>query len=434
MVSQTTPGSEQFVQRGVSPRMVDLILTNTCDKKYKSQSHTDQAVITNLRQCSYTYEEIKDVFEKYPIGVKYHKKGTQGETYLKMSFEKAQKYITENKVPVINQDIVSTVCRPTSYSLDELMNLKEDVNWYVENLIEEKSLTIIYGASNSGKTWFGLDLACCISSGEAFLGSYKVKKQEKVLYITLEDKPISIKSRIGKLIAGRDYKSKGYLDFGGFESSQFTIDKENVFQDSITKSGARVVIIDSLQLTYDSKVDELKSNSMIGVMKFYKKLVQDLNITIILLHHSPKPHEKDSSKYADINGARGSTSIVNMCDQRIGLRSINDGEYSTVAIFSKSTQNSKFGFKITEGKNETVILEMIDPEEKRQKFLKQTEDDIQNIIRKGGSKTIKDLASELNLSDETIRKRLMKMRSEGDIDLDKVKGAFIANISGGKAA
>lgn len=63
----------------------------------------------------------------------------------------------------------------------------------VEGLLAAGASSMIYGASNSGKTFFALDIACAVSRGEAWLG--RQTKKGLVVYIAAESVG-SIKARL----------------------------------------------------------------------------------------------------------------------------------------------------------------------------------------------------------------------------------------------
>lgn len=64
-------------------------------------------------------------------------------------------------------------------SLGELENLK-DPEWIVDGILPADAMTTVFGAPGSTKSFWSLDIACCIASGLAFNG-VKVRKG-KVIY------------------------------------------------------------------------------------------------------------------------------------------------------------------------------------------------------------------------------------------------------------
>jgi len=74
----------------ISNKIKSLIL-NGNNGTYSSRSETDMAVITVLVNKGLNYKDIKEIFQKHPIGNKYREKGPDaGDKYLQHSIEKAK--------------------------------------------------------------------------------------------------------------------------------------------------------------------------------------------------------------------------------------------------------------------------------------------------------------------------------------------------------
>jgi len=74
----------------VTDKIKSLIL-NGNNGSYISRSEADMAVITVLVNKGLNYKDIKEIFQKYPIGSKYQEKGPgAGDKYLQHSIEKAK--------------------------------------------------------------------------------------------------------------------------------------------------------------------------------------------------------------------------------------------------------------------------------------------------------------------------------------------------------
>ena len=64
-------------------------------------------------------------------------------------------------------------------SLDDLNNLPNP-EWIIDGIIPADAMTTVFGAPGSTKSFFALDLACCIASGHGFNGA--LVKKGKVIY------------------------------------------------------------------------------------------------------------------------------------------------------------------------------------------------------------------------------------------------------------
>lgn len=78
-----------------------------------------------------------------------------------------------------------------------LENPLEQPGWVVEDLVP-CGLTLIAGDPKIGKSWFGLDLALCVASGEPFWGFATAKGT--VLYLCLEDTFNRVQGRLQRLV------------------------------------------------------------------------------------------------------------------------------------------------------------------------------------------------------------------------------------------
>jgi len=81
-------------------------------------------------------------------------------------------------------DIVFADCLPQEFTApDEL----------VEGVIVNGGASVLYGDSNSGKTFFAIDMACCIARGVDWFE--KKTEQGVILYLAAES-PVSVRSRL----------------------------------------------------------------------------------------------------------------------------------------------------------------------------------------------------------------------------------------------
>ena len=63
------------------------------------RSETDQRVITAMLGAGHTPDEVRSVFQRYPIGQKYREKGASGDHYLAHSIDKARAYLAVEGSP-----------------------------------------------------------------------------------------------------------------------------------------------------------------------------------------------------------------------------------------------------------------------------------------------------------------------------------------------
>jgi replicative DNA helicase len=180
-----------------------------------------------------------------------------------------------------------------------------EICWIVPGLIGE-GLTLICGAPKIGKSWFGLNLAIAATAGGGFLGTLKAEKTE-TLYMALEDTERRIHSRLKKLGAPETDNLKITTQWrDGYTGLEYYL-KAN--------SGIGLVIIDTLARF--ANIEDMNAYSMTtNAMARLKRIADDLNIAIILIHHAKKTGQQSSG--GDwMESVLGSTGLTGATDSTI---------------------------------------------------------------------------------------------------------------------
>lgn len=399
----------------ISPEIKTLIIDGN-NGKYPSRSEADQSVVNALVKAGYDENTIKAIFsnQKFAISSKYLEKKVSGNNYLSLSIEKAKSW-QSNK---IKSEDIPAIVEPTLITWEELKDGDYPVEWLVNELIEKTTVTIAYGESGSAKTWWALDLACCLTSSNKFLKIFEIPKPAKILFITLEDREARIQERMKELVYGNRYNIfDGYLAFTGFKDN-FNIEKPLLFEKAIQNHQPEIIIVDSLQWTFGGNYIENSSENMKVVMQFYRNLIKKFGVTIILLHHTNKGGDpKYNSLYATPRDARGSTTLINLADQRIGFKAVDNA--FTVNFQSKGLPQNKFCFKLIGKEREPKQLEYIDLEMEKELKKEESKNKILEILNSNPDKefTIKDLMERTEMADETIRKKLVQLEKEKKVKI-----------------
>lgn len=188
----------------------------------------------------------------------------------------------------------------TSYSTLELCNTEfPPVSYLVDGMIST-GLALLAGPPKSGKSCICLALADAVSNGKQFLGA-KVSSGD-VLYFTFEDSFSRVKERVIQMkLTPSDnchiVTQKCTLANGILECIRsFKSDHPRLV----------LVVIDTLQwirdplrkMSYGNDVDELAT---------LKQLAQELNISILVVHHTRKASRLDSSPLERVSGTNGLT-------------------------------------------------------------------------------------------------------------------------------
>ena len=188
--------------------------------------------------------------------------------------------------------------------------------WVIIGLVPENSITAIAGAPSSYKTWLTLDIARCISSGEDFLGKFKVTKGS-VLFVDKENQLKHIKNRLVQISIGKDHQ----IHYLSQLNLDFFIDSEENFlalKDIIQNLGIKVVVFDSLVRIHSGDENDAKCMSL--VMGRFRQIT-NLGVSVIFIHH----HRKESvGSRKSMNSVRGSSDIPAGVDCLLIIEKIPD--------------------------------------------------------------------------------------------------------------
>ncbi len=182
--------------------------------------------------------------------------------------------------------------------------------YLVKSLLDKNALSVVYGQSNSGKTFFVLDIAAHIATGMDWQGLKS--KQGSVLYIATEG-GLGIGERLRAFEIHHQLKSKGELyilpsgiDLCGEDST----DTDRLI-DAVQKLGAfSLIIVDTLNRAM-SGGDENSSRDMGSFVRNCDKIRENTKAHVLIVHHSGK----DSGK-----GARGHSSLKAAVDTEIEVQ------------------------------------------------------------------------------------------------------------------
>ena len=183
-----------------------------------------------------------------------------------------------------------------SVNSDELCDRQLNrVEYLIDGLLKP-GLAVLAGSPKVGKSWLVLQMCMCVASGEKLWGL--TTKQSDVLYISLEDSLQRLQSRI--LTAFEEPSEKLHL---ALSCSPLGEEFENELHDFIlSHPQTRLIVIDTLQkircgFSQPSYAADYSDLSRI------KGLADDLNICILMVHHTRKM--SDSDRFNEISGTNG---------------------------------------------------------------------------------------------------------------------------------
>jgi RecA-family ATPase len=178
----------------------------------------------------------------------------------------------------------------------------------------EKEMAILFSDTNLGKSIVAVQIANSLSKGMSTANLINQCPAQKVLYLDFELTSKQFENRYST-----DFDDH-YIFDDNFLRSELDLDKirniDSEFEDELLKSleseiictSARVVIVDNI--TYLKNETE-KAKDALRLMKILNTLKKKLDISILVLAHTPK---RDPSKPLSNNDLSGSKNLMNFCD------------------------------------------------------------------------------------------------------------------------
>jgi len=208
-------------------------------------------------------------------------------------------------------------------SATEIMTIQfPEIPWIIPGLISE-GLTMLCGAPKIGKSWFVLNLALAAITGGGFLGTLKANKTD-TLYIALEDTERRIQKRLKKLKAENVdnlYVATQWKDgYNGLKN----------YLNANKRIG--LVIIDTLA-RFTNIEDFNAYAGTTNTMTPLKKIADDLNIAVIVIHHARKTRS-DTGDTDWMESALGSTGFTGAADNIIYIKRNRSKEKTTARLYA----------------------------------------------------------------------------------------------------
>ena len=186
-----------------------------------------------------------------------------------------------------------------------------DTSGLIKGLFSTTSLVVLYGPSNVGKTFLGIDMALHMAGGSNWHG-YRVTKPLRVLYLAAEggrgtqNRVVAFKSQFPEVVQ---------LASGNFTLLPMPVNLVDDWPHLLDALGfdPDCIFIDTLHQTFEG--DENASRDMGAYIKAASQIKDRTNATVILIHHTGKDNTK---------GARGHSSLRAAMDTEIELSKSGD--------------------------------------------------------------------------------------------------------------
>lgn len=294
----------------------------------------------------------------------------------------------------------------------------EPDDWAIEGILRHPSVTLAVGPGKTYKSFFVLGIAIAIATGTRFLDAFPVAEPRAVLYVQEESARRYLRKRLHGILAGLGLHKetlRGQLHL--MTNQGFRLDQpeqiERLVAEGIERYDARVVILDPLRELHHQ--DENKAESMLPILQALKRIRDEYQASIVVVHHNNKNPEY--SNPAD--SIRGSTAIWAAMDGGYFFGTTKDDNRMRIrTILKEGGQPDPFLYWVDDD-NGAIVLQTAELEETGKTL--SDEAIIQAVKDAIGWNTAETLSQLVGLSVKRLRPRLNALAGQGRIQRREVR-------------
>ena len=176
----------------------------------------------------------------------------------------------------------------SSWFTEDELHTVEPPPWLIEGMLPLRSICMLFGESNVGKTFLALDLAAHISIGKPWLG--RGTEEGDVLYIASEGDPGNLGLRME---AWREHTQTDYPVPMLFYTNivNLVTDAKDLVEEAVSRGlRPRLVVVDTLAMALaDNENDNQVMNDMVKALRqlqTYEVDGEEFEMTWLLVHHT----------------------------------------------------------------------------------------------------------------------------------------------------
>jgi len=311
---------------------------------------------------------------------------------------------------------------------------EDSVDYIIKPFVPRGALCQLQGEPKGGKSCFGLYMALCAAKGIWPAGRLSITRPHKVVFMTWEDGPIRIKTRLLQYNPPINHGPlpDNLVVYTHSTSPQLWVNNpegEEMLLDIINHYQADLVFLDTL--SYLHNADENKSQEMKQVMQALRNCAVKTNCGIVIIHHTRK-----SSSGGDVGSAqargRGSSAIIAAADCIIDWGSRSQQNVTNCAFISKDSDGFDFSVIYKPLEDETVDWEIDEAKEANstkegRKTVLEAIQKLYGTIECEEGVTRKALDGALKISKNSIIKYCKLLVEEGSIE-ERKSGSLRAAV------
>lgn len=210
-----------------------------------------------------------------------------------------------------------------------------DSEWHIRDVLPRADLSVMYGASGSGKSFIALDLVMAVVRGEAWRGHRTVKT--RVAYIAAEGSG-GFRKRIKAFSRKNDIPLED-IDLYVVDAAPNFLElmDTTALASAINKiGGVGLIVVDTWAQVLPG-ANENASEDMGKALKHCRGLQRATGASILLIHHAGK----DAAK-----GSRGWSGLRAAADAELEVTSSSTGRMLRVAKMKDGRDNGAWGFDL----------------------------------------------------------------------------------------
>jgi hypothetical protein len=214
-------------------------------------------------------------------------------------------------------------------------------------LWQEGELAVLFGPTNIGKSILAVDIADAIASGSGlFDGMLPTATPKKVLYIDFEltEKQFALRYK-GRNFSGNFSRATPNYDFANLVDFRKNVIVE--MMSAVQQLGAEILIVDNLSNVNPDNTQALDAALLV---QDFKRMKNELNISILLIGHTPKMIPGVS---IELTHLAGSAQLSNLIDSCFALNKVTRGANVYIKQLKQRNDEQMYG-------SENVIIGQIE--------------------------------------------------------------------------
>lgn len=317
--------------------------------------------------------------------------------------------------------------------------IQTDLGDFVEGLLTDGGMSVVYGESNSGKTFFAFDMAIRIGLGWNWQG--RETEPGGVLYLACEG-GYGVRNR--EIAFRQEHDLKAKVPFATVRASVNLRDPEadtekviaaSEYMIGATGRSVKLVVVDTLARAMAGG-EENSSQDMGAIVSNVDRIREATAAHVMLIHHSGK----DSAK-----GARGHSSLRAATDTEIEIVRPEESDVATALVRKQRDLpgGEQFSFKLkpvqlgTDRRGNAItscVVEPAEPPEHTKKRARLSDeqksfmDEVRNLVLKVGEKVrpISDMPEVQATARNTLRNHLIEAGFIDSATADNVQRATVS--------